>query len=102
MNPGDEDFEELQKILYEYRTNAAEELGEVSKAKQDKIQSRFGPNATFVKLRQRILKREWERLKEDLKEPQNLYSPSLHLIDTDGFDKRVAGGDGFCGFQIVG
>ena len=72
MNPDDEDFKELQNILYQYLENAAEELGEVSTEQQGKIQSRFGPNAKFVEVSQRILKREWERLKQDLKEPQNL------------------------------
>jgi hypothetical protein len=55
MNPNDPDYEELQRCLYKFL--GAETKGE-----------KYGANAPFVVVCQRILKREWEVLKQDLKQ----------------------------------
>ena len=53
MNPEDEDYEELQDALYGYYA-AYDEM--------DKLEA----NAPFIRVCQRILKREWDVLKRDL------------------------------------
>jgi hypothetical protein len=59
MNPNDRDFANLQGILYQF----------LESAEGDKI-DKYQNNAEFVAICQGILKREWERLKQDLKEVQ--------------------------------
>ena len=54
MNPDDPDYNELQDALYSYYS-AHEEI--------DKLEA----NAPFVEVCQRILKREWDVLKSDLR-----------------------------------
>lgn len=56
MNPNDPDYDQLQGLMYEF----------LVAANGDTI-SKYGNNAEFVEVSQRILKREWERLKADLK-----------------------------------
>lgn len=56
MNPEDPDFEELQRYLYGYLD--ASDKGTMEK---------YRLNPDFVDLCQRILKREWERLKKELR-----------------------------------
>lgn len=54
MNPSDPDYNELHDCLYQFL--AAEH-----------IEEKFAVNARYVAVCQRILKREWEVLKRDLK-----------------------------------
>lgn len=58
MNPMDEDYEELQGIMY----------GLLSASSGDTI-AKYKLNPDFVEVSQRILKREWERLKNELRDP---------------------------------
>lgn len=55
MNPNDPDYCQLQQLMY----------GFLSAADGDTL-SKYRKNPTFVDISQRILKREWERLKADL------------------------------------
>jgi hypothetical protein len=59
MNPDDEDFCRLQDALYDFLN--AETLGE-----------KYGANPEFVQICQRILKREWDVLKEEIKSVASL------------------------------
>jgi hypothetical protein len=54
MNPADEDFPSLQDALYGFLH--AETLGE-----------KYGANPEFIQICQRILKREWDVLKEEVR-----------------------------------
>lgn len=53
MNPSDPDYQELHGLMYKYLN---------AKTLADK----FSLNPQFINLSQRILKREWDRLKSDL------------------------------------
>lgn len=55
MNPNDPDFNELQSQMYGFL-----------KATDGSTIDKYSRNAEFVSLCQRILKREWDRLKSDL------------------------------------
>lgn len=55
MNPGDTDYKELQALMYSF----------LSVANGDKI-DKYSKNAEFIEVCQRILKREWDRLKSDI------------------------------------
>jgi hypothetical protein len=59
MNPGDPDFDELQSALYDFLM--AEEIGE-----------KYAANPRFVAVCQRILKREWDVLKSEVKNVDTL------------------------------
>ena len=61
MNPLDEDYDALQDLMYQF---LSVESGDVSE--KDAI------NPEFVEVSQRILKREWERLKNELRAPNRL------------------------------
>jgi hypothetical protein len=50
MNPDDEDFEELSDCLYEFLTAKT-------------VDEKYSANPQFVEVCQRILKREWDKLK---------------------------------------
>lgn len=55
MNPRDPDYSQLQSLMY----------GFLSAANGDTF-AKYGHNEQFVSVCQRILKREWERLKADI------------------------------------
>jgi len=57
MNPSDPDYQKLQALMY----------GFLSAANGDTF-DKYGHNAQFVIVCQGILKREWERLKADIRE----------------------------------
>lgn len=57
MNPRDPDFEELQELMYAFLHTSTGDIND-----------KYSHNTPYVSLCQRILKREWERLKSDLKE----------------------------------
>ena len=56
MNPKDPEYGELQDVMYEF-------LDSAEGTKEDK----YRVNPGFVKVCQKILKNEWERLKKDVK-----------------------------------
>ncbi|MGV6839495.1 MAG: hypothetical protein ACWA40_04805 [Planktomarina sp.] len=56
MNPDDEDYKELQEIMYGYLKTARSSTLE-----------KYANNPRLVDISQRILKREWERLKNDVR-----------------------------------
>lgn len=56
MNPNDPDYQELQSQMYSF----------LSAANGDAI-DKFSNNAAYISLCQRILKREWDRLKSDIR-----------------------------------
>lgn len=58
MNPNDPDYDALQSSLYNFLGSSEGSIG-----------AKFGHNAEYIEICQRILKREWERLKADLSEP---------------------------------
>lgn len=55
MNPEDPDYQDLSRMMYRFLIDSE---GEDS--------AKYGNNAEFVEICQKILKREWERLKADL------------------------------------
>lgn len=55
MNPNDPDYRDLSELMYRFLM-----------ASDGKTVAKYGNNAEFVDVCQRILKREWERLKADL------------------------------------
>ena len=55
MNPNDQDYALLQKALYNFLKSA-----------NGDILDKYSNNAEYLNICQRILKREWERLKMDL------------------------------------
>ncbi len=63
MNPSDPDFKELQQLMYEYLHVSEGELVE-----------KYMINPEFISVGQRILKREWERLKKDLRPEDQIHS----------------------------
>ncbi|WP_297769973.1 hypothetical protein [uncultured Alcanivorax sp.] len=60
MNPGDPDYEELQNYMYNFLL--VSDGGVIDK---------YSKNAEFVELCQKILKREWDRLKLDIEKAVN-------------------------------
>lgn len=58
MNPSDPDYEALQEALYGYLI-----------ASQEGTIQKFSRNPGYITICQRILKREWERLKRELNDP---------------------------------
>jgi len=56
INPDDEDYQIMQDLLYGYLTTS--EAG---------IAEKYSNNPEFIEVSQRILKREWERLKQDIR-----------------------------------
>ena len=60
MNPNDPDYPELQKQMYRF----------LAVSEGDTI-DKYSQNAEFVALCQRILKREWDRLKSDIRKASN-------------------------------
>lgn len=57
MNPLDEDYASLKDVMYKYLDSSDATLGE-----------KYANNPEFVDVSQRILKREWDRLKNDVRE----------------------------------
>ena len=55
MNPSDPDYQELQQRMYGFLNSASSDSA-----------TKYSQNTEFVVLCQRILKREWERLKKDM------------------------------------
>lgn len=55
MNPGDPDYPELRKHMYNFLTVSDGDTND-----------KYSQNAAFVELCQKILKREWDRLKLDI------------------------------------
>ncbi|MCA0948491.1 hypothetical protein LCM08_26475 [Salipiger pacificus] len=55
MNPNDPDYKELSDLMYRFLM-----------ASDGEAIDKYGNNAEFIDVCQRILKREWERLKSDL------------------------------------
>ena len=55
MNPEDPEYQTLQKYMYNY----------LMASEGDTI-DKYSQNAAFVELCQKILKREWDRLKSDI------------------------------------
>ena len=60
MNPGDPDYPVLQKQMYEF----------LSVSDGDVI-DKYSRNAEFIETCQKILKREWDRLKSDIQNASN-------------------------------
>ena len=58
MNPGDQDYNALQDCLYEFL-----------KSSEGSTDDKYRSNSEYVAVCQRILKREWDRLKEELNDP---------------------------------
>ena len=58
MNPNDQDYKSLHGHLYGF-------LGSSKGSTEDKYRN----NAPYIETCQRILKREWERLKNELNDP---------------------------------
>jgi len=56
MNPSDPDYDRLYKAMYNYFESA-----------DGGILEKFGNNSEFVEVSQKILKKEWERLKLDVR-----------------------------------
>ena len=67
MNPSDADYRSLQNSLYGFLVSSRESTLD-----------KYGNNAQFIAICQRILKREWERLKEELNDP----SKFIHTQET--------------------
>lgn len=59
VNPKDEDFHSLQCSLYRFMRSAKGNTAE-----------KYANNSEYIEICQRILKREWERLKSDLERVQ--------------------------------
>lgn len=57
MNPNDEDYNHLSDVMYNHLANSTGD-----------IEQKFSNNAEFVEVSQRILKREWDRIKKNLKD----------------------------------
>lgn len=55
MNPEDPDYQDLSRMMYRFLIDSESEDS-----------AKYGNNAEFVEICQKILKREWERLKADL------------------------------------
>lgn len=55
MNPNDPDYPDLSNLMYRFLM-----------ASDGEAIAKYGNNAEFVDVCQKILKREWERLKADL------------------------------------
>jgi hypothetical protein len=55
MNPGDPDYPALQKLMYAFLYSAEGDVTE-----------KYGNNAEYVSICQKILKREWDRLRQDI------------------------------------
>lgn len=62
MNPNDPDYQQLSKLMYQFLM-----------ASEGDTFAKYGKNAEFVDLCQKILKREWERLKADLQSKTSLH-----------------------------
>ena len=62
MNPNDPDYKSLQDMLYQFLQF------------DDDIEKKFKPNSKFIEISQGILKREWERLKNELRSPEDFIS----------------------------
>ena len=60
MNPDDPDYENLQKLMYDFLIAA--DANTIDK---------YSLNSEFITLCQKILKREWDRLKADIKKNSN-------------------------------
>ena len=58
MNPGDKDYKLLQNCLYGFL-----------QASEGDVTEKYKQNPEYINVCQRILKREWERLKEELNDP---------------------------------
>ncbi len=58
MNPADQDYNTLQNCLYEFL-----------KSSEGSTYDKYSINPRYLEVCQRILKREWDRLKEELNEP---------------------------------
>ncbi len=57
MNPDDPDYSDLQKLMYRFLS-----------ASEGEVIDKYASNAEFVELCQKILKREWDRLKTDIQD----------------------------------
>ena len=58
MNPDDPDYNKLQNSLYAFLESSEGDIVE-----------KYGNNPEFISICQRVLKREWARLKDDLRDP---------------------------------
>jgi len=65
MNKNDDDYRALQDLLYEYLHTSLKNRNNTDHLA--KLEDSFSINPEFVEVCQRILKREWERLKSDIK-----------------------------------
>ncbi len=65
MNPADQDYDKLKNCLYEFL-----------KSSEGSIYDKYGSNPQYVDVCQRILKREWDRLKEELNDPSKFVKVS--------------------------
>ena len=63
MNPNDPDYSELQSSLYKF----------LQSSKGNTV-DKFGNNPEYIVICQQILKREWDRLKEELNDPTRYLS----------------------------
>ena len=62
MNPGDEDYNSLHDALYGFLESSEGETID-----------KYANNPEYIAICQRILKREWERLKTELHDPSKFY-----------------------------
>jgi hypothetical protein len=58
MNPEDADYERLQTLMYHFLD-----------VEEGDIEAKYSANPEFVEISQRILKREWERPKDEIRDP---------------------------------
>ena len=65
MNPADQDYNALKNCLYQFLESS-----------EGSTYDKYGSNSQYVAVCQHILKREWDRLKEELNDPLKFYNVS--------------------------